>query len=156
MNFNIGNMWDVFEESDLFLITTNAYIKKSGEIVMGKGIASEAKQKFPIFPLRVAEDIQKSIYFQKHKKYGITRNLKDLPPQLRCFQVKYHYRDKASLDLIRFSTSMLSLIIQANKYENVHLNYPGIGNGNLSKEEVSPILEQYLYKHNVTIWEKNE
>ena len=44
-NFKTGNMWDSWDDADLFLITTNAVIKVNGELVMGRGIALEARQR---------------------------------------------------------------------------------------------------------------
>jgi hypothetical protein len=153
MKFKKGNMWDVFEESDLFLITANSSINKKGELVMGRGIALEVKKRFPTFPKRAGYEISLATKF--HPRYGITESLPGIPSQLRCFQVKYNWHDNANLDLIEYSTHLLSLVVKGGYYSNVHLNYPGIGYGHLSKKQVQPILEKYLSDlDQITIWEK--
>lgn len=45
-----GNMWDCFGKVDLFLVTTNPIVNAKGELVMGRGIALEAKKRFPELP----------------------------------------------------------------------------------------------------------
>ncbi len=45
--FRLGNMWTAYEPADLFLITTNSTIRRDGALVMGRGIARQAKERFP-------------------------------------------------------------------------------------------------------------
>jgi hypothetical protein len=47
MKLTNGNMWSAYPQADLFLITTNSTLKNDGCLVMGKGIALEAAQRFP-------------------------------------------------------------------------------------------------------------
>lgn len=43
--FRFGDMWTAFEQADLFLITTNSFLRKSdASLVMGAGIAWEARE----------------------------------------------------------------------------------------------------------------
>jgi hypothetical protein len=42
-----GDMWSVYQEADLFLITTNATLKRNGALVIGRGIARQARDRFP-------------------------------------------------------------------------------------------------------------
>lgn len=42
-----GNIWSVFEQADLFLVTTNATLNRQGALVMGAGIARQARDRFP-------------------------------------------------------------------------------------------------------------
>ena len=44
-----GNMWDAFGKG-IFMITTNPIRRTDGAVVMGRGIALEAKTKFPSIP----------------------------------------------------------------------------------------------------------
>ena len=37
--FKTGNMWTAFDETALFLLTTNSTVKRNGALVMGRGIA---------------------------------------------------------------------------------------------------------------------
>ena len=42
-----GDMWSVFGKTDLFCITTNSFIRRDGQLVMGRGIALAAKKRVP-------------------------------------------------------------------------------------------------------------
>jgi len=45
-----GNIWDHIDEYDAIVITTNGFVKNNGEAVMGRGIALEAKERYPELP----------------------------------------------------------------------------------------------------------
>ena len=45
--FKTGDMWTAYTAADIFLITTNATITTRGALVMGRGIARQAKERFP-------------------------------------------------------------------------------------------------------------
>lgn len=143
-------MWSEYLDSDLFLITTNSYVRKDGELVMGRGIALEAKRRYPTLP-KIAGDWIVANGF-KDGYYGIMVDvLLDSPMGL--FQVKHHYADQASLKLIETSCEMLAVWINEKQLARVNMNYPGIGAGRLPKSAVAPILEQHLGESPVTIWE---
>jgi len=46
-HFQRGDMWPAFATAGLFLITTNSTIRKDGALVMGRGIARQARDRFP-------------------------------------------------------------------------------------------------------------
>lgn len=150
-----GDMWSVYGKTDLFCITTNSIIKNNGELVMGRGIALEAKNRFPLIPLAAARVIN------KNKKYG----LRILFPEyygadkdqiIGLFQVKYNWKDKADLDLINYSTNELIDFTNDQLYYQsdlrIDLNFPGIGNGRLNRNKVLPIIEKL--PDSVHVWEK--
>ena len=58
MRFRSGDMWDVYNEADLFLVTSNSFVKKDERLVMGAGIAKEALDRFPNIDLRLGQAIQ--------------------------------------------------------------------------------------------------
>lgn len=47
MKETFGNIWELAKPYDGIVITTNGYVNKRGEAVMGKGIAYQAKQREP-------------------------------------------------------------------------------------------------------------
>jgi len=53
-----GNIWDFHRVGYWVIIPTNGNIKKNGEAVMGKGLALEAKKKFPRLPKQLAERLE--------------------------------------------------------------------------------------------------
>lgn len=142
------NLWN--SNDDIILVTGNSYINQRGELVMGRGAALELKEKFPSFPKKFGTQILSScghlgeynlifISVIGDRDYGI-------------FQVKYHYRDNASLDLINRSVEYL---IHIANYVDIHgqsisMNFPGIGWGRLNEKDVRPILEKL--PNNVTIY----
>lgn len=149
MLYRRGNMWSVYQESDLFLITTNSYVRKDGELVMGRGIALEAKRRYPKLAKSAGDWLTKNGLVNDF--YGIMVDIMDGP--LGLFQVKYHFADQADLSIISNSCQMLADWISETQLEKVNINYPGIGAGRLMKSQVSPILEQHLKDLPVTVWE---
>ena len=141
--FREGNL---YHEDGIKFVTTNSYLTKDLRLVMGRGAAMELKTIFTGIDRIFGNMIHATcghlgVYgIIKHDLYG-------------AFQVKYHFMDKADPELIRYSAIMLKA--EAGKADRIiHLNYPGIGNGKLSKEEVRPLLN--ILPDNVHIWERKE
>lgn len=154
-----GDMWDVFDQTELFLITTNPIRRNDGAVVMGRGIAKQAKDRFPRLPY----DFGNCLRFMEYPGYT--------PEQMRYtglidryggtmvgyFMVKDHWREPAKLSIIEKSVDYLlgSMIVRdgSGRLSNarIDLNFPGIGNGKLTREDVLPLLERL--PDNVHIWE---
>jgi hypothetical protein len=137
------NLWSAYGTADVLLVTSNAFVTKHGELVMGRGAALQLKTKFPDYPRYFGEFLDYNGL--RDKKYGII--ILTLPKQtvltkLGVFQVKYHWKDAADLDLIEYSTGLLIEAIDHFNYRQVVMNYPGIGNGRLTEEQVEPIIRR--------------
>ena len=147
MKYKTGNMFEIASKSDIVIATGNASIKKNGELVMGRGAALEMKTRCP-WSAKVFGGMIKEVPtpYGGFPKYGVI-----MSSGYGIYQVKYHFKDKADLHLIQFSAFVLE--DRANNFPeyNFHLNYPGIGYGGRTKEEVEPLLERL--PDNVTIWE---
>ena len=143
-----GDMWDAWDSADLFLITTNGAIKRNGALVMGKGIALQAKQRFPGIDMALGKQVS-----EKYGEYFLLVS-PDFPrKKFGCFQVKYDWQTKASLNLIEKSTNcLIDFLDNYGDDLRVHLNFPGIGAGKLDRQKVLNIIEKL--PDNVTIWEK--
>ena len=50
MKLQQSNIWQDADVLDYICITTNAKVKKTGELVMGRGVAKEAKEHEPMLP----------------------------------------------------------------------------------------------------------
>lgn len=149
MDFRKGNMWDVLDQSQLFLITTNSYVRRDGNLVMGRGIALEAAKKYPHIPKKAGEWI---LHNNLHEKfYGLLPDLFD--NNIGLFQVKLHYFAAADLNVINNSCKMLSYWVNEKQLTNINMNYPGIGAGKLSKASVRKVLDEHLCDLPITIWE---
>jgi len=143
----LGDMWSVWEESDLFLVTTNGSLKRDGALVMGRGIAREALDRFPGLDLVLGKAIGRS-----GREYGLLVSPRWPAAKLGAFQVKLRYWDDATPELIRLSTEMLLEWLEEHPDARVDLNFPGIGYGRLSPDVVRPIIE--VLPPNVYIWQK--
>lgn len=138
-----GNIWDYWEaHPDSWLaITTNAFVNKRGEAVMGRGIALETKNRFPGFATKfgtaLRESPEKRIHiFPEHR--------------IICYQVKYAWFQDAKLILIEQSArELLDWMDQMSGPQGiasptVFMVRPGCGNGHLQWDEVKPVLEKYF------------
>ena len=72
--------------------------------------------------------------------YGLVTILNFKPQLVAAFQVKSHYSEPASLDIIKFSVQKLVEYIRIVSPNRVDLNFPGIGYGRLDEADVLPLL----------------
>ena len=143
--FREGNL---FREHGFKFITTNSYLTKDLRLVMGRGAALELKTISPGI-----DQIFGNIINRTCGHLGVYGLIKIDHALCGAFQVKHHFRDKADLELIQFGVVLLTAEAR-NMDQIVHLNYPGIGNGKLSKEEIRPLLN--ILPDNVHVWELKE
>jgi hypothetical protein len=135
MRLVTGDLWSELGRANLVLVTTNAIVTRSGRLVMGRGAAREARDRFPGLDADLG-----AIILGSPSPYGVALARGDHHPvtRLGAFQVKHHWRHPAQLDLIAFSMERLAGI--TNRYGRIALNFPGIGNGGLRPEAVLPLL----------------
>lgn len=147
-SYEFGNMWNGYRHSDAFCITTNSYLKEDGSLVMGRGIAKVTKRIFEDMPHDFGNRIS-----DKCGHLGFYGVLPLDPENSRfvAFQVKKHFKEDSSLDLVEKSTKMLGNIARDHDFKRFDLNFPAIGNGGREVEEVKPILEDNL-PNNVHVW----
>lgn len=120
----------------LYLFTGNSFITKEGKLVMGAGAAKEIRDYFlmgvdEMFGRLISPALHLDNYYIQ---ISATCNL-------GVFQVKRHFKDPADLDLIAQSAYILSYMLRHIHYDEVRMNFPGIGYGGLTYEEVLPKLE---------------
>lgn len=147
MRETTGNLWDHYgEKGAVICITTNGFVKKSGECVMGRGCAFEAAQRFPDLPKRIGDHI---------KAHGNTPRLWLFPTTLGLavcsFPVKHNWWEAADLDLIEQSARALRKIALTNPRATFYLPRPGCGNGKLEWEDVKPVIAPILPNNIVVI-----
>jgi hypothetical protein len=96
---------------------------------------------------------------RSHGIYGLLVSPRWPAVKLGAFQVKRHYGQPAgisassarALEPIRHSTAALRGWCVAHPDAQVALNFPGIGNGRIRREDVLPIVTPL--PHQVIIWE---
>lgn len=158
-----GDMWSIIGVTDWFLITTNPIVNKQGLAVMGRGIAKQAADKFPTLRKDFADKlvnrdgrrVNLSPVFTIGR-YEVRSSPLNYLLRVGCFMVKDHWKNRASLQLIESSTDKLLDVIETidalhNEPKRIDLNFPGIGNGGLAREDVLPIISRL--PDNVHVWE---
>jgi len=88
--FQTGNMWSAYDDADLFVLTTNATIKRNGALVMGRGIARQARNRFPGLDTALGQQILSVCGSQG--EYGLLVSPRWSAAKLGMFQVKFHSR----------------------------------------------------------------
>jgi hypothetical protein len=130
-----GNIWDYHSSGRWIGITTNGSVRKDGACVMGRGIASEAAQKYPHLPYIVGSAILNS----GNRVYVLNEY------KIITIPVKHHWKETADLKLIE--ESIKQLVNWANnpyKHGKFYIPRAGCGNGKLDWENVKPIYEKYI------------
>lgn len=140
-------LWTAVPSPVMYIVTTNAYIDKAGKIVMGRGAAKQATEKIGSIAHEATEAVKSKLGYvvdalMPNYIYGFTtvRPPREEKAGFGIFQVKYHFKDQADIALI--ALSMKELKSAAHLFPHVHfrMNYPGIGNGNLERKMVEPLL----------------
>lgn len=139
-----GNLWTYKtpdgQVPDVRCITTNGFVKKNGECVMGRGCAREARDKFPGLAKQLGLLISlhgNNVHsLGEYKGYG----------ELVSFPVKHRWNQEADLDLIFRSAEQLRNHVNEvwDKDVVVVIPRPGCGNGGLKWEVVKDKIESIL------------
>lgn len=132
-----NDIWSFWEKGFWIVIPTNGFVKKNGECVMGRGLALQAKERFPELPSKLGDRI---------KEYGnVVFTFSDY--HIITFPVKTVWWNIASLELIKYSCLSLREIFKYNLSGiplPLYLPRVGCGNGKLDWKDVKPILERIL------------
>jgi len=149
--------------AEILCITTNGYVKSSGQCVMGRGCAYQAKVRYPalpkklglliqkygnrVFDLGIQEDSKRIISFPVKPETVIfngSNAVKHMRSRFRVGDTVPGWAAKADLGVIEQSCKQLVALADRLKLRDVHLPRPGCGAGELRYEAVRPILEKYL------------
>jgi len=113
-------------------ITTNLAVRKDGAAVMGRGVALQAKQRYP--------GIEFSLGYLLNSGFTYVGSIWQTPP-IWSFPVKFHWKSRASYGLIEKSAKELSLVAESMPQHIFILPRPGCGNGGLIWRNVKPYCE---------------
>ena len=167
MTLRTGNLWH--SSADVIVVTGNATVRSDGCLVMGRGAAAEAKCRLPDCPGWFGSEIvsRRKFYDEASYPYGILQYVLDskqqaeyqkrwrsVPPSvLGLFQVKRRWQDDADVELIEYSVKAMTAVVWTDwQGKKVAMNFPGIGNGRLSREDVLPLVERL--PTGVEVWER--
>lgn len=159
---------DLFaQECDAICITTNGYVKTNGEAVMGRGVAKQAALRWPMLPASLGASLvlrgnvvqimhvspwdgdppYKIVSFPVKPEYVYFTG-KNV---VRHMQSKYRINDKvpgfaavACPNLIFRSAQELKKLADEKGWTKVVLPRPGCGAGELSWEDIKPMLADCL------------
>src|SRR3990167_1023266 len=130
MQITEGNLWKFHTPANWIVIPTNGSIRQDGACVMGRGVALQAKKRYPKLPYELGERISTygNVCFT-FKDYG-----------LLTFPVKHKWFEKADLELIEHSAKQLLYVVD----RPIYLPMVGCGNGRLLWRDVAPVLDKYF------------
>lgn len=128
-----GDLWKA-NTKFIRCITTNGIVKRNGELVMGRGNALQAAQRFPQLPHILGSYVKASgniVYYLE--QFNIA-----------SFPVKHSWREMADIGLIKQSCYQLNALLDGLDKLAV-LPQPGCSNGRLDWErDVKPVISQIL------------
>ncbi len=157
-----GDLWT--HPSDIVVISTNGIVRRDGHAVMGRGVARQAKDKFPMISKALGALIKKS----GNHTYYLGAFMRNLPPKILegsivdslarnepvhiiSLPVKHAWHRPAKIDLITRSIIELNYLCRiilpgaGIKSEVIALPRPGCGNGGLDwLKDVRSILCEIL------------
>jgi len=148
-----GSLFDL--SADAICITTNGFVNTQGANTMGKGCAGEAKNRYPGIQMVVGGRVQKhgNHVFMLSDQIELGEwvlHTPDVwenhitPHALISFPTKEHWREPSILKLIERSAEELLGLAAAFNFTNVLIPRPGCGAGQLSWDDVCPVLNGIL------------
>lgn len=142
----MGDVWMYYNKEPYIVgITTNGTVKRNGSLVMGRGVAEQARNSIPNLDFILGTVVQ-----------GRGNHVYDLsdftlrPLNLFSFPVKHLWSDVADLSLIRRSAQELSVIAIRKPDKIFLLPVPGTGNGRLRWSAVKNAIDG-VFPSNVTL-----
>ncbi len=130
-----GDLWNWYRCGAWIAVTTNGVVRKTGELVMGKGVAAQALQRFPSIGKRLGTLVTE----QGNRVFA----LEDL--RLIAFPTKHDWRSPSDLDLISRSARELAAYLLAAPHITADLPFvlpaPGMGLGSLTWKQIEPRLQ---------------
>ncbi len=142
-----GDIWK--QEADVIVLTTNGYVRRDGQAVMGRGVAQQARDMFADRNPPLGK-----VLGNRLKSSG--NHVHDLGQwdeyHIVSFPVKEFWRDKANTDLIVRSVEELLRLVEEKGFNTVALVRPGCGNGQLEWKEVEPLLDKLDERFTICEW----
>lgn len=142
------SIWDRQWDGCWKAIPINCQINSKGVLIMGKGLAREAKERYPKLPKEFAN----LIFGQQRQHqpiFPILRWLDDENVNLMGFPTKRHWKEPADLALIEegliFLKGLMPYLMSNGEKEKVVAPRLGCGLGGLNWDrDVKPLVEKYF------------
>jgi len=150
--------------ADVICITTNGFVKRNGEAVMGRGCASQAKKKFPGIALELGKNIKTVgnlpthlITTEDYRIFSYPVKAKSGTCEYNKSNVVQHMRHrfepqsvvpgwalKATKHMIIKSAEEMMWHADNMNLKTIVIPRPGCGAGELSWEDIGPALHNAL------------
>jgi len=127
------DFWDMKDEFDALLITTNGVLAKDGRLVMGAGIAKQCAVRHPTIPKTLGDWVQ----FVGNVPCCIHGNNR----AIISFPTKHHWATPSRIELISASAVEIVKIVNKWQFKKILSTAPGCGLGKLEWDVVRPVLE---------------
>lgn len=154
-----GDLFDM--EGDALCITTNGFVKRNGECVMGRGIAKAIQEFYPNIPKDLGKLIKSKgnhvhLIYEEDETDILSFPVKPISKICTSHNdyvshMKFNIGDtiagwacKADIDIIKQSAYELVTLTDKMGYNTVLLPRAGCGAGELSWQDVKPILDNIL------------
>lgn len=128
------NLWDFDSEIYYRVITTNGNINIKNEAIMGRGIALQAKERYPGLPSKLADRL---------KLYGNKVNI-FAEYKIITFPTKDNWREKSTYELIKSSCVNLAVLCKVFSIKKIVMPMVGCSNGGLKWVDVKKIIYEKL------------
>lgn len=116
----VGDMWELGDQDTYRCITTNGVVGTSG-LIMGKGIALQAKERFPEAPQRIGSLVSNF----GNNAYRIEEW------KLITWPTKHHWRNPSDMKLVTDGANRIVSLADHFKIKSIVFPPPGCGNGGL-------------------------
>ena len=137
-----GDLWE--QLCDARCITTNGTVTNKGAGVMGRGVARQAKVRYPGIEARLGQLV---------RRYGNhTQLLVEEGVPLVALPVKHEWPEKADLLLIKRSCTELVALADKHLWHTIVLPRPGCGNGKLHWDQVERVIAPILDERFVVVY----
>lgn len=140
-----GDLWGLAEThpGSVVVVTTNGSITKDGRLVMGRGCAREARDRYKGLDLKLGKQVKKEGNVALLHRLSVPTG--EYPQWLFTFPVKHYWRDTADIVLIINSARQIEEMIRLwSPHRTVFMPRPGCGNGKLDWGFVKPFLDEIL------------
>lgn len=142
----VGDLWEYHEKGFWVAVTTNGMVGRAGQLVMGRGTAKGAKDRFPGIDKTLGD-----LVLQKG-------NIPFFFPGFRIvsFPVKHAWYEPADLPLVERSAKLIAKEWKSS-YQGIdlYMGRPGCGNGKLKWSWVQPIIEDIFNEDCFVVCEIN-
>ena len=138
-----GNLLEMCKSGDAVCCTTNGVVKFNEKLAMGAGVAKLFRDTFK----GVDTELGRLVKYKGNNCYYVGEYMYlDKAVAVISFPTKYNWKHDSSLRLIEESCKQLLSIVQSSDIlkGDIYLPMPGCCHGNLSKEDVLPLIEKYF------------